>query len=345
MKAASWRCATSSSVDCGAWNPIGAGIAYNTAVHLPGPTRSRNFAVDGAYRRDQQGAERAVSRRRPSRSGVRHGAHRSISSPATLGLEPAEVRARNMIRAEEMPYPMGMPYRDGEPIVYDGGDYPGGAGKRRWRRSAASAFRCAPTRGARRRAAISASASAAMSRAPASGRSRARCAHRARRARSFVASGACPQGQGMETIFAQVVADAWSVDPDEWSSRWPTPRRSRSASARIASRTTVTLSAAIHGADARSCATKCLRSPPIMLECAASRSRTAQRACRHCRRAGRRGLARQDGAGSAAGLGQRPAAGRRCRARGDLLFRAADRRPGLMRCMPPWSRWISSSGA
>src|SRR5271169_407328 len=28
-------------VDCGAWNPIGSGVAYNTAVHLTGLTRSR----------------------------------------------------------------------------------------------------------------------------------------------------------------------------------------------------------------------------------------------------------------------------------------------------------------
>src|SRR5262249_56617385 len=42
-----------------------------------------------------------------------------------LGLEPAEVRRRNMIPAEEMPYRVGIPYRDGEPIVYDSGDYPG----------------------------------------------------------------------------------------------------------------------------------------------------------------------------------------------------------------------------
>ena len=33
--------------DCGAWNPIGAGIAYNTAVHLPGPYKFDNFAVQG----------------------------------------------------------------------------------------------------------------------------------------------------------------------------------------------------------------------------------------------------------------------------------------------------------
>ena len=41
-----------------------------------------------------------------------------------LGLEPAEVRRRNMITHVEMPYSVGIPYRDGEPIVYDSGDYP-----------------------------------------------------------------------------------------------------------------------------------------------------------------------------------------------------------------------------
>ena len=43
---------------------------------------------------------------------------------AQRGLEPAEVRRRNMVRAEEMPYALGIPYRDGEPVVYDSGDYP-----------------------------------------------------------------------------------------------------------------------------------------------------------------------------------------------------------------------------
>ena len=32
-------------VDCGAWNPIGVAIAYNTAVHLLGPYRIANFAA------------------------------------------------------------------------------------------------------------------------------------------------------------------------------------------------------------------------------------------------------------------------------------------------------------
>jgi aerobic carbon-monoxide dehydrogenase large subunit len=34
-------------VDCGAWNPIGSGVAYNTAVHLTAPTRSRIWRRPG----------------------------------------------------------------------------------------------------------------------------------------------------------------------------------------------------------------------------------------------------------------------------------------------------------
>ena len=61
-------------VDCGAWNPIGAGIAYNTAVHVPGPYKIGAIAISSPHRRNQQSGERAVSRRRPPRSRLRHGA-------------------------------------------------------------------------------------------------------------------------------------------------------------------------------------------------------------------------------------------------------------------------------
>jgi len=43
---------------------------------------------------------------------------------AALGLDPAEVRARNQIAPHEMPYHPGLVYRDGVAVSYDGGDYP-----------------------------------------------------------------------------------------------------------------------------------------------------------------------------------------------------------------------------
>src|SRR5438132_3902647 len=39
------------------------------------------------------------------------------------GLDPVELRRRNLIRASEMPYASGLSYRDGVPISYDPADY------------------------------------------------------------------------------------------------------------------------------------------------------------------------------------------------------------------------------
>jgi carbon-monoxide dehydrogenase large subunit len=110
-------------VDAGAWNPIGSGVAYNTAVHITGPYKIENFAASGRI---------AVTNKVPNapyrgagRPEACFAMERTIDLIARqLGLEPAEVRRRNMIPAEAMPYSVGMLYRDGEPIVYDSGDYP-----------------------------------------------------------------------------------------------------------------------------------------------------------------------------------------------------------------------------
>src|SRR6516165_9814520 len=111
-------------VDCGAWNPIGGGVPYNTAAHLTGP-----YKIDHL----------AVSARTAATNKVQNTAYRGAGRPeavfameriidlvaGNLGLEPGEVRRHNMISAEEMPYRPGILYRDGEEIVYDSGDYPG----------------------------------------------------------------------------------------------------------------------------------------------------------------------------------------------------------------------------
>jgi carbon-monoxide dehydrogenase large subunit len=41
-----------------------------------------------------------------------------------LTLDRAEVRRRNLIQPEQMPYAVGLIFRDGMPLVYHGGDYP-----------------------------------------------------------------------------------------------------------------------------------------------------------------------------------------------------------------------------
>ncbi|HZB55455.1 MAG TPA: molybdopterin cofactor-binding domain-containing protein, partial [Reyranella sp.] len=66
-----------------------------------------------------------------------------------------------------------------------------------------------------------------------------------------VSSGACSQGQGMETIFAQVVADLWSVDPGDVAIALGDTSLIAIGFGTIASRSTVNLSAAIHHASER----------------------------------------------------------------------------------------------
>ncbi|MEA2969265.1 MAG: aerobic carbon-monoxide dehydrogenase large subunit, partial [Alphaproteobacteria bacterium] len=109
--------------DCGAWNPIGAGIAFNTAVHLPGPYKFANFAVHARIVATSKVPNAPY--RGAGRPEATFAMERTMDLIAgELGLDPADVRLRNMIPHEEMPYRLGIPYRDGETIVYDSGDYP-----------------------------------------------------------------------------------------------------------------------------------------------------------------------------------------------------------------------------
>jgi aerobic carbon-monoxide dehydrogenase large subunit len=236
-------------VDCGAWNPIGSGVAYNTAVHITGPYKIANFAASGRI---------AVTNKVPNapyrgagRPEATFTMERTIDLIArTLGLEPAEVRRRNMITAAEMPYTVGMPYRDGEPIVYDSGDYPNALEKALDAVGGVAAFR-------RRQAAARREGrhlglgigfyiegtgvgpfESAFVRIDPSGK-------------IFVTGGACPQGQGMETIFGQIAADLWQVPPDDVVVSLADTSTIAIGFGTMASRSTVTLSAALYHASER----------------------------------------------------------------------------------------------
>jgi aerobic carbon-monoxide dehydrogenase large subunit len=41
-----------------------------------------------------------------------------------LGLDRAEIRRRTLITEDQMPYAVGLTFRDGSPVIYDSGDYP-----------------------------------------------------------------------------------------------------------------------------------------------------------------------------------------------------------------------------
>jgi carbon-monoxide dehydrogenase large subunit len=236
-------------VDCGAWNPFGVGVVYNTAVHVPGPYRIDTLALT---------ARVAATNKVPN--APYRGAGRPEASFAMerimdlvageLGLEPAEVRLRNMIRAAEMPYRLGLIYRDGEPIVYDSGDYPDALRKALDAIGGIAAFR-ERQRAARREGRHIGLGIGCYVEGTGVGPFEGATVRIDPSGKVYVSSGACPQGQGMETIFAQVVADAWSVHPDDVVTTFADTSAISVGFGTIASRSTVTLSAAIDGASDR----------------------------------------------------------------------------------------------
>jgi carbon-monoxide dehydrogenase large subunit len=233
-------------VDCGAWNPIGAGIAYNTAVHLPGPYKIDALMISGRIAATNKVPNAPY--RGAGRPEAAFAMERTMDIVAAdLGLEPVAVRLRNMIRADEMPYAVGMPYRDGQPIVLDGGDYPAALQKVTAALGGVEAFR-ERQRAARREGRYLGIGVGCYVEGTGVGPFESALVRIETSGKIYVTSGACPQGQGMETIFAQVVADAWGVTPDDVIIALADTAAITMGFGTIASRTTVTLSAAIHGA-------------------------------------------------------------------------------------------------
>ena len=109
--------------DGGAYPVLGDVITLNTINHLPGPYRVAHLkasAVNVVTHKTFTGAYRGAGR-----PEVAYVLDRLLDRAARrLGMDPAELRRRNLIRFDEMPYTTGLRYRDGIPIVYDPADYP-----------------------------------------------------------------------------------------------------------------------------------------------------------------------------------------------------------------------------
>jgi aerobic carbon-monoxide dehydrogenase large subunit len=230
--------------DCGAWNPIGAGIAYNTAVHLPGPYKLENFAVRARI------ASTNKVPNAPYRGAGRPEASFAMERIIDLiaverGRDPAEVRMTNLVPAAEMPYHLGIPYRDGEPIVYDSGDYPKALHCVLDAIGGIESFR-ARQRKAREQGRYLGLGLGCYVEGTGVGPFESATVRIDPTGKVYVASGACPQGQGMETIFSQIVADTWKVNPNDVVMALADTSAVSMGFGTIASRSTVTLSAAIH---------------------------------------------------------------------------------------------------
>ncbi len=109
--------------DTGAFVPWGIVMPYIAATTVPGPY------VVPAYQLDTMVVLTNKVPTTPVRGAGRPQAvfamERMLDRVAReFRLDRAEVRRRNLIRPEQMPYEVGLIFRDGKPLVYDSGDYP-----------------------------------------------------------------------------------------------------------------------------------------------------------------------------------------------------------------------------
>jgi CO/xanthine dehydrogenase Mo-binding subunit len=110
--------------DNGAYTPYGIIVPIVTATQLVGPY------VVPAYRVRVESVYTNTVIVTPYRGAGRpqgcFAMERTMDRIAdALGLDRAEVRRRNLIRPEQFPYDQHLTFQDGRPVVYDSGDYPG----------------------------------------------------------------------------------------------------------------------------------------------------------------------------------------------------------------------------
>ena len=131
-----------------------------------------------------------------------------------LDLDPAAVRLANMIAPESMPYEVGLVYRDGVPVVYDGGDYPQALRQAIDTLGGLGAFR-REQKAARGQGRFIGLGLGCYVEGTGAGPFEGATVRIDPSGTIFVATGACAQGQGHETVFAQIAADQWGVRPDQ----------------------------------------------------------------------------------------------------------------------------------
>ncbi len=199
-------------LDVGAYNSWGIVLPYNTVAHLLGPYRIRNLHVD--FRAVVTNKTPNAPYRGAGRPEAVFAMDRAVDCLARqMGMDPAEIRRRNYLRGDELPWDLGMPYRDGNPLVYDSGDFRAGLeaalGAARYDefRREQPAFRA---RGIYRGIGLS-----GYVEGTAIGPYEGASVKLDLSGRVVVATGACSAGQGHETSFAQVAADVLGV-PLEW---------------------------------------------------------------------------------------------------------------------------------
>jgi carbon-monoxide dehydrogenase large subunit len=199
-------------IDFGAHNNFAITISYNVATLLRGPYKIENYSISCTGVLTNKAPCTPV--RGAGRPECTYVMERVIEMVADeLEMDPVEVRKKNLIRPEEMPYDVGIPYRDGTPLIYDRGDFPDQLQRAldlveldEWRKRQSEAREDGRHIGIGISSTLESSGGgpyeSALVRIDQSGG-------------VTVYTGAQPHGQGLETTLAQVAADQLGVTPSD----------------------------------------------------------------------------------------------------------------------------------
>ena len=227
----------------GAYTPQGINLPYNASTALPGPY------LLPAYELDVRVVETNKVATMPVRgAGYPEGAfamERLLDRIADeLGLARAEVRRRNLVPAEKMPYVSPLKTRAGSPVALDSGDFP--ACQRMALDAIDFAGFAARQRQARQEERYLGLGVGNGVKGTGRGPFESGIVRIGRSGRISVYTGAMPMGQGIKTALAQICAEQFGVAPAEVAVAAGDTAVIPYGQGGFASRQTVTAGSAVH---------------------------------------------------------------------------------------------------
>ena len=198
--------------DNGSYTPYGIIVPIITSTQLLGPYKPRSYRVE--FWSMYTNTVLVTPYRGAGRPQGCFAMERTMDAiAAQLGIDRAEVRSRNFILPQEMPYDHGLMFQDGRPLKYDSGDFPASLAKLKalvgWDDFAAYREQAA-AEGRRVGLGIGCYVEGTGVGPYEGGHIQVETSGRVN-----VATGLTTQGQGHQTILAQIVADELGVPLDD----------------------------------------------------------------------------------------------------------------------------------
>jgi carbon-monoxide dehydrogenase large subunit len=198
--------------EAGAYIPWGVVLPWISATTVPGPYVIPNYQMQVVVALTNKISTTPV--RGAGRPQAVFVMERLMDRVAReLGLDRAEVRRRNFIQPSQMPYPVGILFRDGRMVTYDSGDYPSCQAEA-LRLADYAGFRARQEKALREGRYIGLGISNAVE-GTGLGPYESATIRVATNGRISLYTGATPQGQSHKTTLAQIAADQLGVTPED----------------------------------------------------------------------------------------------------------------------------------